>query len=312
MTTHTHTEGPDTGLPIALGITGLLLAAACWAMLQGGGGGGAVARPAGLEWPAPAPLDMATLNASWEGQRQAAHKLVKEPAAIALIEAAQIANEHQFTTHPIPARDPRELAGLLDTSAGEAMLISSPERFLAIGEPMFAACTKELGALLVALGAGKVTWEIASADPDVTAWSGYRKNCGNILPELARTKLIDQRGGWRDERAPLYFELWQRYRWAFMIQEHRPALLQLSPVEREALLRWRIEDGGSFDHAARLRALDEARDKLTGYPFALAHALILIERGDQAAALDSLRAARQEQPQDRDIERWLGLLEAKK
>jgi hypothetical protein len=166
--------------------------------------------------------------------------------------------------------------------------------------------------MLKALEQGKISWDLASTDPDVQTWSAYRKNCGNILPELKRTKLIDERGVWRDARAPLYVELWQRYRWGFMIQEHRPALLQLSAPEREALLRWRIEDGTSFDTQARLNATLEAEQYLPGYPVELARALILIEADQRPAAIDSLRAAAQRKPHDAKIKRWLELAQRAK
>jgi hypothetical protein len=305
MTTHTHSNGPDSSLPIALGITGLLLAAACWGMLQSGHEG---APPSGLVWPEPMQLDAVKLRADEEGRRQTSYKLIEEPGAKALIEAAHTANDHQFTTHPIPSRTAKELVSIVNTAAAEGLMVSGQERFLAIGVPVFAACTEQLDAMLKALGEGKISWEVATTDPDPVAWALYRQNCGNILPELLRTKLIDEKGHWRDALAPLRLELWQRYRWAFMIQEQRPALLQLSALEREALLRWRIEDGVSFPTEARLRALDEARDLLPDYPAPLVHALILREAGDDAGALASLRAAQAAHPEDRYIAGWIAAM----
>ena len=174
-------------------------------------------------------------------------------------------------------------------------------------EPLFIECRKGLEERLEAIRRGQISAEKASSAPPEETFAAYRNNCGNVLPVLLEQGLVTSEGEWTSESGPAIFDVLNRYRWAHIIDDRRPALKQLTPYEQEILMRWRIEDAEAFETSERWRFLEQAENLLDDYDVNWAAGVLSVRDGNLAQARDYFdkAAANDEHPLADDIVEYL-------
>lgn len=216
-----------------------------------------------------------------------------------LRESARQANEMSFQSSTKVERE--TLNEKLSVYANQIMPAYGYDGFVYSAEPLFIECGKGLEELLDAVQRGQISIDDANQDLPEDTFERYRKNCGNVLPMLVEQGLVTEEGEWSVEAGPAIFDVLNRYRWAHIIDDRRRAIMQLTPYEREILMRWRIEDAEAFDNAERWRFLEQARGLLDDYNVAWAAGVLSMRDGNLEQALDYFqKAADAGEPEEAD------------
>lgn len=258
--------------------------------------------PTGMSWPA-LEIDAERIARARAQQRDAhAANLSRETLSDPVIEefyaTVKELNDHQFVTQPIPSKTPNELEYNFKASLSEVVGNVRPEHFMALGEPLFEECDKGLTALQKDIASGKTTLEDAKADADFEEHERYRKHCGNMLTQLHDLKLVDDKGQWSGPEAKTISSILERYRWAYLVHLYIKPLDLLTPVERVAFLRWRLETD-AFSLAQRKRFASSIQSELPTYPEGVVEAMIAYEEGEKRRAAEILSRYRNRSPDDR-------------
>ncbi len=289
-----------------LGVCAVMFGAMAFG-LTGGRAAGPSVTVEPLGYPSP-DLEASTLDASRKRFHKADKALWEDPAVKKVVELVRLANDHQFKTKPVPTKTDEELRLGLEVGASELLQATSPHVFVEVGSPIYGECAKGLESLQKDLAAKKLTLEAAIEDPDYETYSSYRRSCGNVLGMLKARRLVDKQGQWQDpSTGPALLELLQRYRWAFLANtQHRPQEL-IAPADLKALTRWRIGAVESFSHEERFQSARTARESESGYPSAMALALLYREMGqEERGATELSRAATLAKGSERKAyEKWL-------
>lgn len=251
----------------------------------------------GMEWP-PLEIDPAALAKARRDFHGDASGLLDAPEAKALLEIVRDGNDHQFETHPIPSMTREQLENGLAIAVSDAITLGSRDSYVALGQPLFDACERGLEKLQADLARGELTLEQATTDPDFERYATYRRNCGNMLGELHRRGLVDDRGQFEGERERELARILQRFRWAYTAHLYRPPLEQLPELEREILARWRVEDADAFSIEERQRYLNELLRYVPSYPEGVALAMLAYEAGDKRRAAEIVSRFLNQSPHD--------------
>ena len=175
-------------------------------------------------------------------QARAAHYPKVDVAAAqaeidALMQAVHAANAMQFGAPDGKAIHDAQIVTV--HKATDVVAKIGMDAFVVAGEPLFAGCAESFSALQRAVKSGGVTQEAAAADPG-DDHAQYRKTCGNAWEPLVRSGVLQANGDWSDAvSGPLVFDIMNRFRWAAILDLHKPPWHQLSPYEFEILTRWR-------------------------------------------------------------------------
>ena len=211
------------------------------------------------------------------------------------------ANRAQF--NPPSVEELQAMQKGLAFQAEEALLDTDVGGFVAAGRPIFEACVEGLDALLADVRSGTISLEDAQRNPPEATYAGYRDNCGNVLAFLRQTNLVDAEGNWTNRQTgPAVFSVLGRYRWAHLIDLRAPPMAQLTPAERELLIRWRIENSEAYPPAKRRQFIEDARRHLEGYPALQAEGRLAIERGDWKTGLARWQQACEAAPDDAELQ----------
>lgn len=185
------------------------------------------------------------------------------------------------------------------------------EHFVEFGAPLFHACQNEVEQVLEAIAADRVAFETMTQDPP-EEFDGYRKSCGNVLPELKRSGLVDTSGRWTNaELGPVLLDIFYRYRFGSIIALRTPALQQLLPYERELFWRWQIETE-HFNMKARLSAARKgiaARTDSETYPTPLELAKLYVQVDEFQLAQESLQPWCDKNPTERQLQRYCSFID---
>lgn len=303
---HSTQSGPDS-IVITAVICALLFGALGWMLAKPGAPSSAppqghansapyhIGEFDGFNWPA-VTFDAASLDAA----RSSFHDLSDEDAAsqevARLIEVVQLANDHQFTTQPIPSKKIKELTEMEELAVSDALIVTSKTSFIAAGEPVFERCTKALANVQMDLAAGKLELAEAMLDVDYSEYELYRRNCGNMLAMLDKVGLIDGKGQWTRSDGEQIAQTLQRYRWAFMAQTRWQPLEQLPEYERKKLVQWRASSTDAFSAHQHKRFVAELTKVVPEFPEGAALALLASDEGRHDEAAEILSRYKNQQP----------------
>jgi hypothetical protein len=220
-----------------------------------------------------------------------------------LREVAREANEMSFGSPSQLER--RTTAKKLSILADQVIPAYGYDGFIYSAKPLFIECGKGLEELLEAIRRGQLTVEDAQ-NPPADTFERYRRNCGNVLPLLVEQGLVTSEGEWTTESGPAIFDVLNRYRWAHLIDDRRRAITQLTPYEREILMRWRIEEAEAFEPSERWEYLNRAKG-LDGYDVNWAAGVLSYRDGNLEQALDYFQKAADNKENERadDIVEYL-------
>lgn len=256
------------------------------------------------------PLRADTSRIESERTRLRGTKTYDTESIEALRELYRDANRAQFGTPDVAVL--QELQKGMAFQAEEALLDTDVGGFIAAGRPIFEACEEGLAALLSDIQSQKISLDDAQRNPPEQAYEAYRRNCGNVLPFLRQTNLVDAQAKWTDpDSGPAVFGVLSRYRWAHLIDLRARPMAQLTPAERELLMRWRVEDTQAYPTAKRREFLKQADAELEGYPALLAEGRLAIESGDWEAGLRHWEKACAASPGDAALRAQCDWLRAK-
>ncbi len=175
-----------------------------------------------------------------------------------LLSLTREANLSQFPDHQ-SEYDPEELLAEILFITDDILPATGPAGFARVGGPLFEGCAQGLSEVLEAIGAGDLSTEDAATAPPADRFLGYRRSCGNLLPILLQAQLITEDGAWTDDYGPALAEVFQRYRWADLVDSRYTTIRQLAPYDLEIFARWRIEDSRAFTPEERLQFLHRSR-----------------------------------------------------
>lgn len=213
----------------------------------------------------------------------------------ALQKSVREANLLQFgTPSPKALRD----AAVMNTyNANEVLAATSIEGVMLAGNEVFEACQAGLAELQAALASKKITAQEARTDPG-ERFATYRENCGNAFGPLEEMALIRPDGAWVDPAVgPTILDIFNRFRWATILDARRPALQQLTPYDYELLTRWRAANP-AFPVQKRIEWVERAARELPGLARDELLGNLHFEAGDRSAATEAYARACARRQQD--------------
>lgn len=303
---HSTPAGPDS-LVITAVICAVLFGALGWVLVQpgdeapdktrghAGDGTYSIGEFDGFAWPT-VTFDAARLTSA----RARFHDLPDEVASSKeiekLIEVVQLANDHQFTTQPIPSKKLKELTAMEELAVSDAVTVTSKTSFVEAGEPVFKNCSKALAGVQRDLAAGELELAEVLLDIDYSKYENYRRNCGNMLAMLDKVGLIDGRGQWTRDDGEQIAQTLQRYRWAFMAQTRWSPIEQLPEYERKKLVQWRASSRDAFSPRQHKRFVTELIKVVPEFPEGIALALLASDEGRDEDAMELLSRYKNQQP----------------
>ncbi len=255
--------------------------------------------PSGMEWPELIPAHE-TIQKERAAQRaQAAQGITSHDKIQDFYRAVRAVNDHQFKTHPIPSKTPESLDHDFNLTLGLVLEEVKPEDMLSIAPPIVESCDKGLEQLQQDIKAGKTTLQKAMEDADFETYQLYRKNCGNMLSQLHQRKMINEDGSWRSTDDKMLASILQRYRWAYLVHLYVNPLELLTESERQAFLRWRVEDKDAFSMEQRKKYLEDIYKYIPEYPKGMAEAMFAYEQGNTARAAEILSLYKNKYPEQK-------------
>lgn len=302
-------------IPTAFVLSALVIGAVAMAGRSGGheapdGHGGSSGHGAQTQrWTRPGEQAEALKASFARRAAQTSKALLDSPEARALLAHAELINDHAFVTAPIPARKKESLYQTLGPLVSDAWTRAQGPRFVELGEPLFARCTRGLEQVRADVRAGKLTVELARTDPPIAQYADYRQGCGKLIPELIALKLMDGQLQWRRDDAPLIMELLQRYRWAGLAARMQQPAALISPIEWQALSRWRILDPEAFPIKRRIYLASLVNAEVLGQEPQLVMARLELEQGRREQAVTLLKRLLASQPQHKEALKLLGELD---
>ncbi len=196
-----------------------------------------------------------------------------------------------------------KLTGLVESY----VLEHGPERYARVGlvaRSGFLEALSEAGELAAEKDLTLV--ELAEAHPDEEVIRRIRDLAGDFIHWGTRAGLVDERGNTGDVQLFIAATLY-KVRWLQRAEGVVPLEGYLSPLERRALLAYRVELQPGLEIDARLRLLSELKEMDPAYPAHVMEIVILAKAGRTEAARERLAAAMEERPRD-PVLRRLGRL----
>jgi hypothetical protein len=217
-----------------------------------------------------------------------------------LLAAVRKLNLGQF-----PGQDsPTDISASIEYRASDVVVEFGYDGFMGIGQILFTRCHKGLSTLLDAVRNRAVSLDKAQKNPP-DSFELYRQYCGRVLPHLLKFGLLKPSGEWsHGEESKLIFDVWQRYRWASLIESMREPYALLTPYEREVLFRWRIERASGFSPESRIDLARRGSQYLP-YPTGLAVGIIALKQGDTETAREAFEGLLETNGGKYPVREWL-------
>ena len=252
-----------------------------------------------LKWPALSLSqdDLAARRAAFFG-KPLEPKHFETPEFEALTKAFRTQNDHLFKTAPIPALKADELSAMFAQSV-DAILptLPSARAYGQLVDVYIPECQKNLQAILSDVQAGKLTMEQATQDPDIATYASYRQYCGNILHMLSSLGVVDPKGQWTTKDGEDLAALLQRMRWSRAGAPGVQEPVALSPSDKIAFTRWRVESDAAFTPKQAMQTLSRTPDAVLPYPKLQAQAILHMRAGRPAQAREALYRLAKQQPE---------------
>ena len=120
-----------------------------------------------------------------------------------------------------------------------------------------------------------------------------------MLSQLHQRKMINEDGSWRSTDDKMLASILQRYRWAYLVHLYVNPLELLTESERQAFLRWRVEDKDAFSMEQRKKYLEDIYKYIPEYPKGMAEAMFAYEQGNTARAAEILSLYKNKYPEQK-------------
>ena len=257
----------------------------------------------GLEWPALG-VDVEAIMRERRARGTLESEQIDSEEVADLREIYRHANDHQFSTTPIPTIPESELRTRLDWAVNEVVAAIKPHMFVTLSKPILDDCAKGLVDIQEAIERGDLTLDGAQSDPDFNTFAGYRRNCGPMIEVMRTHGLMDERAKWVSEDAAVIGEVLQRYKWSSLIADQYPEFItNLTDTEILLFYRWRVERAVGFTGEQRRDFLEQLGRLDPSYPTQVAMILIEAESGETRRALELASRFSNQSPEREDYKR---------
>lgn len=288
------------GQHIGLGVAALAVIGALALWVARGTNGGVAPTPAAelteagpVDFP-PFILPLDALTPTWDAERAAATE--PDAAGAALIDALHRDN---YATG-VGARglfegDASMLRADLDARRRAWTSGRTIEDYRHLSWAAYAPFESALTELLRMAQTTHTPLEELLADPLLTQSHAYYEGCGDFLDAALQYGIVGATGELNVQ--PEMILIFFRQRWAWSAREIWPIDQILPGLEQQAMMRWRIEDGGLALEArlALIRRFDTEHG-FTAYPASFARAVAYADAGDMTAAQREITTALSEAP----------------